>query len=102
MSVIELLWEFADRARTGRASARVARDFEGRIREAINPPIMSRKQCAEFLGVGLTTLDHYVKWEGLPRHFRDGPNTKKRPAPFFLQSEVLEWQLRHQSFPPRN
>lgn len=96
-SIRLLLLEFEGLSRNGQVTAPVIEDYSGRIRKAVRPPVLTRRSVAALLSVSLSTLDCWIKRDGLPVRYRYGPHSKSRPMPYFNEEEVLEWQYRHQA-----
>ena len=77
-------------------SSRIAHQITASEKTEVRERLLTRKQCAEFLGVSLPTLDKYIRQEGLPYRVKN-PNAKNRVHYLFSQSDVLEWSQSHLS-----
>jgi len=58
--------------------------------------LLTRKQCAAFLGVSLPTLDRYIREEGLPFRVKN-PTTNRRKHYVFVETDVIKWAESHLS-----
>ena len=91
-----LLDDLMDMAKRGPVPAKMVEEYKARLIQVARERKLNKKACAAVLGVSPRTIDYWVKDWGLPVRYRPGPNTKKRPAPYFELDEVLTWHQLHQ------
>ena len=90
-----LLDDLISMANRGPLPAKIIEQYKTKLIQVAREGKLNKKQCAAVLGVSPRTLDYWVKDWGLPVRYRQGPNTKKRPAPYFELDEVLTWHESH-------
>ena len=95
-----LLEDLIDMAKRGPLPAKIVAAYKTRLIQVARERKLNKKACAAVLGVSPRTIEYWVRDWGFPVHYRPGPNTKKRPAPYFELDEVLIWHQRHQKGGP--
>jgi len=91
-----LLEDLIDNAKRGPVPAKIVEEYKTRLVQVAREKKLNKKAWAALLGVSPRTIDYWVRDWGLPVRYRQGPNTKKRPAPYFELDEVLTWHESHQ------
>ena len=81
----------------GRIQSTRLHQFAETIEDLAFDRCLNKSETARLLGVSLRTIDTYVRFWGLKKHFREGPDGRTQRTPFFRLSDVLEFQARHQS-----
>lgn len=97
--LIHSLSSFASRNQWNASSESLiscARHLANTIELTPTRTLLTRKQCADLLGVSLPTLDKYIRQEGLPYRMKN-PRATSRVHYLFSQAEVLEWSQSHLS-----